>query len=168
MGLFPWSFGKELGRICEFSWDTVNTLSVCGGIFLQKTAVIGKPSQTSRAAWFCLGANVEHSALVKFILLFLFFPSMRWTLNRCGFGMEDSFMPVPLQKTPKQTAHLTVRHIKALGCILIYPMRAAVRSRILNRNQDIGTLLLCFCTIKDKMCIRYACTWHCTIFTYNS
>lgn len=30
----------------------------------------------------------------------------------------------------KKTAHLTVHHIKALGCILIYPMHAAICDRI--------------------------------------
>lgn len=58
--------------------------------------------------------------------------------------MENSdthacFTAVPLQKKgenlkkkqkKRKPARLTVDHIKALGCILIYPMHAAVCNRI--------------------------------------
>lgn len=90
--------------------------------------------------------NTERFLLVKFIL-FLFFFSFFFSsktnehLNRreVTFVMENSkthacFTAVPLQnnnpKEKTQTARLTDHHIKALGCILIYPMHAAIYSRI--------------------------------------
>lgn len=93
--------------------------------------------------------NTEHVLLVKFILFFHLLPPPTDT-NEHSTGVKwlllwrtHILMPVPFHK-PNQTARLTVCHIKALGCIRISPMHAAVRSRVLNRNQDIGTLLLCF------------------------
>lgn len=57
-------------------------------------------------------------------------------MNTCEVTlvMENSYThacstAVPLQKTKQKTARLTVHHIKALGCILIYPMHAAVCNR---------------------------------------
>lgn len=92
-----------------------------------------------------LSAGKVHSVFF-FLFLNLFF-QYKWTLIWCEvtFVMENSYthsIYTPLlfpykqnkktkpPKNKKITARLTVHHIKALGCILIYPMHAAVCNRI--------------------------------------